>query len=241
MSVESQPLARAVTSLGREALRIVLPSWCVSCRQTLPWRARKASCCAECWSAMRRLPEVKCSSCALPGAAVCLQCIIEPLPVGWCDAWGVYAGPLAALVQTFKYDRHDFLDDVLAGLLEEVLRARGDLAFDAIVPVPMHPAKVRRRGYNQAALLGRALASRIGVPVKPLLAKTTDRGTQSSLTRRERAENVRGSYVASDAAGLSLLLIDDICTTGETLRACASQLVAQGAARVCALTVAKAD
>jgi ComF family protein len=172
---------------------------------------------------------------------MCLDCVTNPLPVDWCAAYGIYEGVLEKLLQAMKYERHDFLDQTLATLLEETLRTRGDLAFDALVPVPMHPAKERRRGYNQSDLLARALAPHAGIPVRPLLAKKLDRGRQASLTRRERVVNVRNTFAATGAEGLSILLIDDICTTGETLRACAKELLARGAKRVCALTVAKAS
>ena len=233
--------------LGREALRIVLPSWCAACDSELPWSERKASCCAACWSSLPRIDTPKCTSCALPmadtivGPSRCLDCQIDPLPVDWCEAWGHYRGSLEKLLHAFKFERHDFLDAPLASLMETTLRARGDLAFDAIVPVPMHRAKERRRGYNQAELLARALAKNAGIACEPsLLHKCVDRGVQSKLNRRQRAENVRGAFEARGARGRAVLLVDDICTTGETLRACAAALLRAGAARVAAITVAKA-
>lgn len=213
---------------------------------------------------MPRIDGSKCVSCALPlhvgsrvpefpGSRVgetgelgnpgtrqpmCLDCQLDPLPVDWCDAWGRYSGTLEALLGAFKFRHHDFLDDAFAGLLDDVLT---DRAFDALVPVPMHRTKERRRGYNQAELLARALARRTGIPCELLLTKREERGTQSTLDRKARAANVRGLFEASPRAdGRAILLIDDICTTGETLRACATELLRRGAARVCAITVAKA-
>lgn len=141
-----------------------------------------------------------------------------------------------------KFERHDFLDDALASLLEETLRARGDLEFDAVVGVPMPPSKERRRGYNQAYLLARALSRRVRIGCDmTLLGRAGERATQSMLPKRERAANVRGAFVAaSRVKGKSILVVDDICTTGETLRACATALLREGAGRVCAVTVAKA-
>ena len=239
-------LASALSLVGREALRIVLPSWCAACERELPWRERKASCCSSCWEALPRITGSKCASCALPlphDATVCISCLANPLPLEWCDAWGEYRGSLERLLGALKFERHDFLDDVLASLLEETLRVRGDLAFDAIVAVPMPPAKERRRGYNQADLLGRALSRRIGVGCDmTLLRRAGERATQSKLPKRERAANVRGAFAAaSRVKGKSILVVDDICTTGETLRACATALLREGAGRVCAVTVAKAS
>lgn len=160
----------------------------------------------------------------------------------WCDAWGEYSGGLERLLHAFKFAHHEFLDHSLAMLMHETLVARGDLAFDAVVPVPMHASRERKRGYNQAELLARALANRAGLRVEPrLLTKSEETPTQSLLSRGSRAANVRKAFVASpSAAGKSILLVDDICTTGETLRACARELVRAGAGRVCAITVAKA-
>jgi len=241
-------LADALSILGREAARIVLPSWCVVCEEELRWRERRASCCRGCWSALPRITSAKCASCALPltGAndaeVLCIECLADPLPVRWSDAWGHYRGGLERVLHAFKFSRHDFLDRALAALLEETLRLRGDLDFDVVVPVPMHRRKERRRGYNQAELLARALSGRIGIPCRPsILTKREERSSQSTLPRDARKANVRGVFAATaGAAERSILLVDDICTTGETVRACAAVLAAAGAARVCAITVAKA-
>src|ERR1700738_301258 len=130
----------ALSILGRETARIVLHASCVVCDRELPWRDRKASCCAACWSALPKITGAKCDSCALPWSAGgegfrCIACLDDPLPVGWTEAWGQYRGSLERLLHAFKFERHDFLDAPLAELLESVVR---DVAFDAIVPVPMH-------------------------------------------------------------------------------------------------------
>ncbi len=141
------------------------------------------------------------------------------------------------MLHAFKFERHDFLDDALAALLQELV---GEHTFDAIVPVPMSRAKERKRGYNQAERLARALGRRIDVKTEMLLTKPGERKTQSRLPKNERAQNVRGAFKASPRAnGKAILLVDDICTTGETLRACASELLRAGAVRVAAVTVAK--
>ena len=239
-----QRLASALSIVGRQALRIVLPSWCVVCDSELPWRDRTASCCGPCWNALAKITSPKCPSCAIPvpvAGALCIECLADPLPLAWCEAWGEYRDGLARLLQALKFRRHDFLDDALASLMEESIRAR-DIGFDAVVGVPMQRRKERRRGYNQAELLARALARRIDAPCDmTLLAPRGERAAQSTLARRERALNVRGAFVASERAkGRSVLIVDDICTTAATLRACASALVEAGAARVCAVAVARA-
>jgi ComF family protein len=194
-----------------------------------------------------KITTAKCSSCALPWTVetdtfLCIDCRRSPMPLEWCEAWGEYRGALEQLLRAMKFERHDFLDDALASLLEETLRARGDLRFDAVIGVPMSRAKERRRGYNQAELLARALATRIEVECDMrLLARRGEQQMQSALPKQARAANMRGAFRASPAVkGKSILIVDDICTTGETLRACAKALAKAGAARVCAITVAKA-
>jgi competence protein ComFC len=238
----------ALSILGREALRIVLPSWCACCDRELPWRERTASCCTRCWATLPRIEVATCASCSQPAPVrdadeyLCLACHVDPLPVEWCLAWGEYRGGLERLLHALKFQRHDFLDEALSALLEEVIRARGDLLFDAIVPVPMPPARERRRGYNQAELLARALSRRVGIACEmEVLTRAADGATQSTLPKRQRAANVRHAFSAAPAAGgRSILLVDDISTTGETLRACALALQDAGASRICAAVVAKA-
>src|SRR5216117_365658 len=108
----------------------------------------------------------------------------DPLPVGWTEAWGYYRGALERVLHAYKFERHDFLAAPLAGLMESTLGARGDVAFDVVVPVPMHRSKLRRRGYNQAELLARAVACRLRTRCeRSLLTKKGDTPAQSKLAR----------------------------------------------------------
>ncbi len=243
-------LVDAASLLGRETLRIVLPAACAACGGELPWRDREASCCAGCWSALPRLEGVRCRRCASPweGAPagafyLCLRCAsIDRDPIDRIDAWGAYRGGLEQLLVAFKFRRHDFLDAPLARLLVECWCTWSETAIDAVVAVPMHPRKQRERGYNQAALLARRFARAAGLPLVPrALRKTRDTAAQSSLHREERAANLRGAFAADPLVrGRRVLLIDDVCTTGATLRACARALRRAGAEGVAALTVARA-
>jgi ComF family protein len=235
-----RPVLETLTALGRETARIVLHAPCVVCGDELPWRKRKASCCTGCWEALPRIAGSTCRSCAMPlsGAVLCIACVEDPLPVEWTAAFGHYRGPLERLLHAFKFERHDFLDAALAGLIEGVLPDRD---FDCVVSVPMHRSKLRSRGYNQAELLARELAKALRVPYRAVLSKTAERRQQSTLARRDRHANVRGVFRASEAAhDARILLVDDVSTTGETLRACAEVLRKGGAKRVCAAVVAKA-
>ncbi len=117
---------------------------------------------------------------------------------------------------------------------------------ECIVPVPLHYRKLRRRGFNQAELLARALSRETGIPVRLLLKKTKRTKEQKKLTGKQRRKNVSHSYSVAEAAirnkvPESVLLLDDIVTTGSTLNACASALKEAGVAKVFYLTVCAAD
>src|SRR5262249_54071694 len=113
-----------------------------------------------------------------------------------------------------------------------------------VVPVPIHKARLRERGHNQAELLARPLARRLGMKMGPyLLARTKPRPDKLRLTNHERWSTVRGAYETRKGLrvdNLRVLLVDDVMTTGATLDACARALRKAGAARITALTVARA-
>jgi ComF family protein len=115
--------------------------------------------------------------------------------------------------------------------------------FDVIVPVPLHPARERERGFNQAALLARSLAVRTGLPVKPVLERIRYTTTQTAFDRAERMENLHNAFRLrrrQDVQGLRVLLVDDVLTTGSTLSECARVLKQARASSVYAATAARA-
>jgi ComF family protein len=118
-----------------------------------------------------------------------------------------------------------------------------DREFDVIVPVPLHPARQRERGFNQASLLALALRDRVAAPIKPLLERVRYTTTQTAFDRTERIENLHGAFRLrrkADVRGLRVLLIDDVLTTGATLSECARVLKKAGAVSVFAATAARA-
>jgi ComF family protein len=129
-------------------------------------------------------------------------------------------------------------------LVEVVKREAELLAADVVVPVPLHSQRHRERGYNQAELIARPLARRLGLPHRGvLLLRTRPRPDKHILTFRERWESVRGAFATrpgSQVDKLRVLLVDDVMTTGATLDACAKALREAGAKSVIGLTVARA-
>lgn len=137
-----------------------------------------------------------------------------------------------------KFQEERALARPLGTLMAEAASSLGE-ELDGVTWVPMSPQKLRRRGYNQSELLAKAVAKELGLPAWDLLEQVRETDTQHSLTRAQRADNVRGTYRAKSAAlGKRLLLVDDIVTTGATLRACAQGLYGAGAQKVCAVCAA---
>ena len=140
-----------------------------------------------------------------------------------------------------KYYGRTILAEPLGGLMA-VYWTQHPMPTDVIVPVPLHTARLRERGYNQAALLAREMACRVGLALnEQTLVRRRATASQVKLDARQRKENVRDAFRCSDNAltGKQVLLIDDVCTTGATLAACAVALHEGGARSVQALTLAR--
>src|SRR5438094_1849187 len=154
-------------------------------------------------------------------------------------------GVVREIIHEFKYGRQLHLRHLVARWLHAALddeRLRGR-RFDIIVPVPLHSARQRERGFNQASLLAALLSERIAAPVKPVLERIRYTTTQTAFDRSERMENLRGAFRLRrkmDVRGLRVLLVDDVLTTGATLSECARILKKAGSASIHAATAARA-
>lgn len=154
-------------------------------------------------------------------------------------------GIVRQIIHDFKYGRQIHLRHLVARWLcaafdDERLRGR---EFDMIVPVPLHPARQRERGFNQANLLAELLTAQISIPSKPVLKRVRYTTTQTALDRAERMENLHNAFRLrrnANVRGLRVLLIDDVLTTGSTLSECARILKRSGAISVHAATAARA-
>jgi len=159
-------------------------------------------------------------------------------------SFGVYDDALGGAIVLLKYEAVMPLADWFAAGLERVVREEyGDHEFDAVVPVPLFSARQRERGYNQAELIAKRLARRLGLKLGSfLLVRTRPRPAQRLLTHRQRWQSVRGAYETRKGTkvdNLRILLVDDVFTTGATLDSCSRALKKAGAASVCGLTVAR--
>jgi competence protein ComFC len=224
------------------------PPLCVVCLSNVDGREYL---CAACRDRAPRIAAPFCSKCSEPffGAITqtfsCANCEHRTLYFDSAVAAYRSRGLVRKLVHEFKYGRQRHLRHPVAEWLAETMndpRLRGR-RFDLIVPVPLHPARERERGFNQAALLAELLSRRMAVPLRAALERIRYTTTQTIHDRAERMENLRDAFRLRKNANvreLHVLLIDDVLTTGSTLSECARVLKEDGALSVYAATAARA-
>jgi len=232
----SQTLAR----VGRVALDLLYPPRCAVCGRHDDFL------CASCFDGLPRADGARCDVCWSPLGANgrCRACSERELALTRLRAVFRYEGEVRRLVHAFKFAGHSALTPYLARPMLESLWEHG-LEVDLVVPVPLTGLRRRRRGFNQAALLGREMAKGAGLPFEEPLSRRRFPGPQArSASAIDRQRNVEGAFAVSKPEAVAdrrVLLIDDITTTGATLDACARVLLAAGAGEVSALTFARED
>jgi len=230
----------------RFLLNILFPRTCAGCRGDVPW-GEDHSLCASCRDALPRWYGLTCIVCGLPlpdGGARCSECRRRRRAFRFLRSALLYEGSAGKIIKAFKFGGRQDLAVPLGRLVSECWREEPRLgAADLVLPVPLHWRRERSRGYNQAAALARVFAGRTGLPMRAnVLKRRRATKPQTSLGREDRRENVREAFVVrhpNAVRGKTVLLIDDVCTTGATLEACARALKAAGARRVGAMTAAR--
>lgn len=250
MDASVTTLAATLRALGTGLLDLVFPRECVLCGGR-PEAERHL-----CWECARtvRFQSVGsfCQRCGreMPSPATgpfeCSACRRNPPAFDAARSAAHFEGATRSLVHELKYRHGEHLVPDLVDLLEAaVLRHYAAEHIDAVAAVPLHPRKRRSRGYNQAALLATGLARRLGLASFPdALLRVRDTPSQTHLSAHARRANMRGAFAPNPVlagwfAGRTMLLVDDVMTTGSTLSAAADALRASGAARVLALCVAR--
>jgi ComF family protein len=192
--------------------------------------------CAACGEAPERA-RIFCERCGEPGVVGAASIAGVPLVVA-----GAYEPPLSLAIGRFKFEGHSELAENLAVLVETAARHFAQAGAELCAPVPLHPKRLAERGYDQAALLARAIARSAGLGFAPRLlerARATDQ--QARLGRDARSENVRGAFrVAPRSKAARVVLVDDVVTTGATLAACIEVLKAKDCEVAGALALARA-
>lgn len=212
------------------------PQRCVGC-------GRRASdvLCRACFEALPTIGRPVCARCGMPTAfetPACEGCKNVDFAFEGARAPLRYEGVGKEIVHSLKYGGYTRVVERLAAPLMAGTLERG-VHFDATVPVPLHRSRLRRRGFNQAALLASAVARRINAPVSDTLEVVRRTRDQVDLSPEERRANVEGAYTARDHVRGVILLVDDVFTTGATMSSCAETLVRAGAREVYALSLCR--
>jgi ComF family protein len=157
-------------------------------------------------------------------------------------SWAVFDSPIQNALHTIKYRRNVGLADSLALQMVDFVRSL-QWKLDMMIPVPLGRKRLKERGYNQVGLVARPLAYELGLEYVPkALLKARETRSQVGLTISQRRENVSKAYEAHSSAvkRKSILLMDDVATTGSTIQACTEALLSAGAGEVYAITIARA-
>ncbi len=199
-------------------LRILFPSPCVQCGYL------SEALCSRCFHEVEFKPHVR----DLPSLRVCSALFYEEKSI------------VGRLIRPFKYSHQADLFRIFVPWMKQALHLLGTSEKVLFVPVPLHKSRELERGYNQAELLAKWMARDLGCSAVRLVKRVKDTGSQARLAdRKSREENMQGAFEVEGAVPeCSIVLVDDIVTTGSTLLACAEALRAAGAKHVFALTLA---
>jgi ComF family protein len=226
-------------------LEFFLPRLCLFCGVAVGEKAAIAVCPA-CEARIKWVESPLCTCCGKVFEEregpdrVCGECQTDSPPFARARAAALYDGPVATAITRFKFSRQMAFLPVMQHWLKRPLCLELVAAADLLAPVPLHPKRIKNRGFNQALLLARAFP---GVPVaREAVVRTRHTAPQVGLNPKERKDNVKGAFAVPDpelVKGKSVLLIDDLFTTGSTVKECARVLRRAGARRVEVLTVSR--
>ena len=222
-------------------LDLIFPPRCVYCGSLGDYL------CEHCWAQAQPIGANICIRCGNPltQRGLCHRCRQEPPdPVRGIRGVFFYTGPIAQGIRSLKYHGVQQLAPILAAPLADYIQSHA-LDIDFMIPVPLHPQKQAARGFNQSELLAASISRAITLPQRPdLIQRIRPTQPQAQLNRVQRLQNVADAFAPRSGArlhGETILLIDDVATTGATLRACAQVLQRMGAGDIWALTVARAN
>ncbi len=220
------------------ALDCFFPRACVGCGRIGSYM------CSRCEADLPFLVGPLCPRCGQPqiSGILCASCAVHPSSIEAIRSVFRFEGTARRAVHELKYHNLRAIAPTLASYIATCMTEAG-MTADVMVPVPLHPSHERLRGYNQAAILAREVGKLHNMRVLPRSLRRAGTSTSQVRTKNveERRRNVRGAFRWADSPllGSTVMLIDDVCTTGATLDACASAIREAGATRVVALTVAR--
>lgn len=200
--------------------------------------------CSDCQQKVQEIYGPVCSSCGLPqeSAGLCARCEENPPAYLLLRSWAVFANPVQGALHRLKYKRDVGLGEALSGQVADFI-AQLNWPVDSLIPIPLGKKRLKERGYNQVAMIAMPLSIQLGLKYLPrALSRARETRSQVGLSALERQENVRSAFLADDRKvhGRTILVIDDVATTGATLSSAAEALYSAGAQNVYGITIARA-
>ena len=220
------------------ALDWMYPPTCVECGEP-GYRL-----CFNCQQEIKTITGPVCRRCGIPIKArdgLCTECKTDEPPFEAMRSLARYEGVIRQCIHSVKYDHNQALGEFFAQDLVDLVRREG-WTLDLVMPVPLNPIRKEERGYNQSALLARPVALALGLPFSTFgLKRIRNTPSQVELSAQERKINVQGAFeaVPEIVQGKRILLVDDVTTTGSTLRECSLALIKGGSLKVYCLTLAR--
>lgn len=218
---------------------MIFPPVCGGCGRTgFRW-------CPNCQACVPRIVEPFCEKCGIPvrKAGLCEKCQSNPPVYRLMRSWAVFDSPVQNALHTLKYRRNIAgFGDALARQMVDFVRSL-HWPLELVIPVPLSRKRLKERGYNQVALVARPLAYELGLAYVPgVLWKMRETRSQVGLNMQERQENVSKAYQAHPSVVMrkTVLLMDDVATTGSTISACTEALLSAGVQEVYVVTIARA-
>jgi len=221
-------------------LNLCFPPVCLHCHEQIPDQTFWL--CGNCQQRLQPVPEAHCPKCGCPSdTEACPNCAEMHYAFDRAVSLYLYEGAIKTVIHNLKYSGFSRIADWLANIAFQTIQADTDLqSVDMVCPVPLHRVRQRERGYNQSALIARAMAVKLQKPFQEhILVKNRNTASQTAMSRTARLSNVRGSFRMGKSAvrGKRILLVDDVFTTGSTVNEASRTLRAAGAAQVFVLTI----
>ena len=233
----------------KKFLKIFFPNHCLSCEKIIN---EEQDFCSNCWTKLQLITDPKCPICSYPFDVeikgmqpLCGKCLQKKPPYDKAITIFRYNPIIKKIISDFKYRDQTFLAKKLTRILLKIAKDEiGDA--DLVIAVPLHPIRLRKRKFNQAALLGKFLSKNIPQSkfYPDFLLKVKQTKSQAELGMKEREKNLKRVFLVNKkyrdlVTNKNVLLVDDVITTGATLESCAKELRRRGAKKITVLTIAK--